>query len=173
VLSVVHGLPSCRWEPGRPAPAACTDRDLALCAAPCAGRASIDECRSRARAALDHLLGRGGREPAFGSLNPASAGLLGAEDLRVLESFARSFRWLARALSETNGVLPLSGNRWLLVRGGLAAGVRRRPPAAPAPKPRTWVPAERAEEVRILARALRARTPVPGKGTGDRDVEGA
>ncbi len=165
-FSVLYGLPCCAWTPGTSAPAACTDRDLGLCAAPCAGRVTLEECRRRASAALDDLLGRAAGPPAFGQLNSASSGLLTPEDVRVSESLRRQARFLVRTLREANGVLPLPDGRAVLVLSGLAAAVRKDTAAARASMrrrlaehvsrpPPTFVPAARAEEVRILARALR------------------
>lgn len=169
VLGVAWGLGACGWRPGEPPPRACSDRELSVCAAPCAGRVSLGAYRERVRAALDDLLGRGGPSPAFGALNPLSAGLLGREDLRVYESFRRSLGWFTGTLARASGGIPLAGGRVLLVLSGHRAGERRFPDPASAqawvarrvaehrrlPAP-TCVAPDRIEEVRILARALRS-----------------
>jgi len=166
VLQVVHGLKSCDWKPGEPAPAACTDRDLGICAAPCTGRTSLVDHRRRTRAAVDHLLGRDAGAPPFGALNSPGAGLLGTEDLRIFDGLARSARRLLGNLSASGG-LRLPGGRVLLVLGGLRAGERsiegapadawidRRVAEFAETPPRTWIPEDRAHEVRILANRLR------------------
>lgn len=184
-LMVIYGLKSCEWKPTEEAPAICTDRDLGICTAPCTGRVSLPEYRERVMMALDDLLGTGLGEPAFGALNPPSAGLLATEDLRILAGFRRSVRYLLDNLRNASGTLPLSDGRTLLVLGGLRAGVRRvtdteadewrrksleafaRHPA------RTSVAVSRVNEVRILARALREQgtSCVPLKEPASRGME--
>ncbi len=166
-LMVIYGLRSCDWRPKEDAPLICTDRDLGLCASPCNGRVSLPAYRERVMMALDDLLGTGLGEPPFGALNSPSAGLLAAEDLRILSGFRRSARHLLDNLRHASGTLPLSDGRTLLVLGGLRAGIRRVTETAadawrrqalesfslrPA---RTSVAVSRADEVRILSRALR------------------
>jgi hypothetical protein len=167
-LMVIYGLRSCDWRPGEAAPGSCTDRDLDICSSPCTGRVSLSEYRERLTMALDDLLGLDAGEPAFGALNSPAAGLLAAEDLRILDGFRRSVRYLLDNLRNASGTLPLSDGRTLLVLGGLRAGVRRvsedegeawRRKALDdfAQRPaRTHVPIRRIDEVRILSGALRA-----------------
>jgi hypothetical protein len=184
-LMVVYGLRSCDWLPGQAAPPICTDRDLGLCSAPCTGRVSLPEYRERAMMALDDLLGTGSGEPPFGALNSPSAGMLAAEDLRILDGFKRSVRYLLDNLRHASGTLPLSDGRTLLVLGGLRAGVRRVSESAAdewrrsaleafGKRPgRTCVAVSRAAEVRILSRALREQGSSfdPSTETGDRGME--
>ncbi len=166
-LMVIYGLKSCKWKPSEEAPPICTDRDLDLCTAPCTGRVSLPEYRERVMMALDDLLGTGLGEPAFGALNSPSAGLLATGDLRILDRFRGSVRYLLDNLRSACGTLPLSDGRTLLVLGGLRAGVRRVSEteadewrrrslrAFSRHPPRTAVSVSRVNEVRILSRALR------------------
>jgi hypothetical protein len=170
-LMVCYGLKSCHWTPDEAPPSVCTDRDLGICSAPCTGRSSLPDYRERVMMALDDLLGFSVGEPTFGALNSPTTGLLATEDLRIFDGFKRSVRHLLDNLRTASGTLPLPDGRTLLVLGGLRAGVRRLDPEAaieweresvakfeesPA---RTWVPLSRVEEVRILSRALRSRSP--------------
>ena len=125
------------------------------------------------------------RFPAFGALNSPSAGLLATEDLRILDGFRRSVRYLLDNLRTASGTLPLSDGRTLLVLGGLRAGVRtvtesdadewrRRSLQAFSRHPaRTSVAVSRVDEVRILSRALReqASTVVPSTDPPGRGID--
>jgi hypothetical protein len=172
VLQVVYGIASCDWRRGEAVPPDCTDRELSVCSAPCLGR--IDEAAygERVRLAADYLLGRAGPAPPFGALNPLSAGRLGEEDRRILSGFAKGVRRFLDTLSEATGLVLLPGGRALLVLGGLIAAerdvskgeedaarewARGRIRAWRRGPPRTWLPADRAEEGRILGFWMRNR----------------
>jgi len=172
-VQVVFGLASCGEPFADPAPAVCTDHDNGVCAVPCRGRVRPAAYRERVRHAADFLLGREGRPLPFGALNPLSAGLLGEEDRRILSGFANGVRRFLDTLSEATGLVLLPGGRALLVLGGLIAAERDVPIGAEESvrewararirryrrgPPRTWLPAERAEEGRILAYWMRNRT---------------
>jgi len=172
VLQVVYGLASCRFAFGEPAPVVCTDRDTGVCSAPCRGRAGDSDYRERVRRAADCLLGESAPPPPFGALNPLSAGRLGAEDRRILSGFAKGVRRFLDTLSGATGLVRVPGGKALLVLGGLIAAERDVPPggedevrawagrrirAFRRGPPRTWLPADRAEEGRILAFWLKAR----------------
>ena len=162
VLQVVYGLASCEWVPGAGAPVVCTDRDIRVCSAPCVGRTGIDEYGRRVRMALDHVTGEVSPPAPFGALNAPSTGLLGRDDLLVLEGFSRSLRRLVTNLRDASGGIPREGGRTLLVLGGLRAGVLDDPAEAARrvrlferEPPRTWVTPDEADEVRILSHWLR------------------
>lgn len=172
-VQVVFGLASCGAPFADPAPVVCTDRDTGVCVAPCRRRTGAASYRERVGRAADFLLGRERRPPAFGEVNPLSAGLLGAEDRRILSGFANAARRFLDTLSEATGLVLLPGGRALLVLGGLVAAERDVPPGEEESvrewararirkyeqgPSRTFLPADRAEEGRILAYWLRNRT---------------
>lgn len=172
VLQVVYGLASCSWRPGTAAPAACTDRDLGICTAPCVDRIGIPGYRERVALATDHLLGHETGAPPFGALNSLATGSLGDDDLAVLDAFSRSVRRFVAGLRSATGLLELPSGRALLVLGGLVAeewtmepGTEEEVRARAAERiaawedepPPTWVPAERADEARILVHWFRTR----------------